>query len=332
MRLGPSARSLLLLGTAAFALVYSLAADWQRRLVVMPVSGDVLYAQDSDDDAGGQGKTFQRLRKTPQAATAEYGFVNFNRDALTIKFQMPRGAYERYVSDWGYRESDLADLSKWHDAARAAAYKTATAKHESQAQFNADLASLKAQYDQKVKDYIASKCFRFVNGNELEVDIPKVVSVNAPLVKPLAAAFDQIAVQRRYDSGNIIGAVSSLVQTAVVYKVPPSVINGVHNGGFWPPLQTILGGWGDCDTKTGTLASILRNWAQMRMVGLALPEHYLLAILRIPNKGDLFIEYQGLQYVVVEPAGPAWLAPGTVAEHTQNLLEASQGYRIEPFF
>ena len=110
------------------------------------------------------------------------------------------------------------------------------------------------------------------------------------------------------------------------------MISGIHNGGFWPPLQTILGGWGDCDTKTGTLASILRNWVQMRMVGLALPEHYLLAILRIPNKGDLFIEYQGLQYVVVEPAGPAWLAPGTVAEHTQNLLEASQGYRIEPFF
>jgi hypothetical protein len=263
---------------------------------------------------------------------ADYGFTNFNQDFLTIHFQMPRGAYESYVANWGYRQSDLSALKAWDVSARQAAFQSATKLRTPQAQFDQQIKAIDAQYDKKVADYMSSKFFRFHNGNEVEVDMPKIVRENGPLLKGLAAAFDQVAESRHYDSTNIIGAVASMVQTAILYKIPPPLVGETHTGGFWPPLQTILGGWGDCDTKTGALASILSNWGQMRMVGVALPEHYLLAVLRIPNKGDLFIEYQGLQYLLVEPAGPAWLAPGSVGTHTQDLLEATQGYRIEPFF
>ncbi|MBI3552768.1 MAG: hypothetical protein HY077_09630 [Elusimicrobia bacterium] len=325
-------RLLIGLWAASFATVCSVASRWQERMTVRPFGRDILYAQEADDGGGAQSKTFQRLRRTPQAATAEYGFINFNQDFLTMRFSVPRAAYEAYLSDWGYRDADLASLKSWNEAARQAAFKDASRLHKSQAQFDQDIAALKVQHDKKVNEYMAGKKFRFVNGNEVEVDMPKVVRDNQPLVKSMAAAFDQVAESRHYESGNIIGAVASMIQTSIIYKIPPPLVNGVHTGGFWPPLQTLLGGWGDCDTKTGALASILANWSQMRMVGLALPEHYLLGILRIPNKGDLFIEYQGLQYILVEPAGPAWLTPGVVGEHTQNLLEASQGYRIEPFF
>jgi hypothetical protein len=108
--------------------------------------------------------------------------------------------------------------------------------------------------------------------------------------------------------------------------------DGRHNGGLLQPATTMIKGWGDCDTKTALLASILANWPQMRMVGVAVPGHYLMGVLRIPEKGDAFVEHGGLQYVLIEPAGPAWLPPGRVADTTVALLESSEGYRIDPLF
>ena len=57
-----------------------------------------------------------------------------------------------------------------------------------------------------------------------------------------------------------------------------------------------------------------------------------MAIRRLPAKGDMFVRHKGLEYVLVEPAGPAWLEPGQVGTHTTELLRGSQGYQIEPFF
>lgn len=328
------------LWAASFGLVVHISSGVQERIAVRPVGNDVIYKQDDENDdqaqmqSSGKSKTYQRLRKASDFYIADYGFTNFNHDFLTIHYQIPSRPYEEYINSWGYSETYLNSLKTWSAQARNAALKTATARHETQAQFNQDLAAIQAQYDQKVKDYMASKSFRFLSGQEkeVEVDMPKVVRENSTFVKSLSLAFDQVSTQKRYDSGNLIGAVASMVQTAIIYWVMPPVVGAVHNGGFWPPLQTLMTGRGDCITKTGVLASVLANFPQMRMVGLALPGHYLMAILRIPNKGDLYVEYQGLQYVLVEPAGPAWLTPGSVGDHTQTLLEASSGYRIEPFF
>ena len=69
-----------------------------------------------------------------------------------------------------------------------------------------------------------------------------------------------------------------------------------------------------------------------KMVGIAVPGHYLMGILRIPAKRDVYVEYGGLRYVLIESAGPAWLPPGTVADHTMALLQGVDGFRIDPFF
>jgi hypothetical protein len=151
-------------------------------------------------------------------------------------------------------------------------------------------------------------------------------------LKPLALAFDRIAAEKSYDSESLVGAVTAMVQTALHYKIPPQLENGRHTGGILPPVMALVRGWGDCDTKTGLLASLLANWPRMRMVGISVPGHYLMGVLRIPGHGDAFIEYQGLQYVLIEPAGPAWLSPGTVGEDTMPMLQGAAGFKIEPFF
>ena len=57
-----------------------------------------------------------------------------------------------------------------------------------------------------------------------------------------------------------------------------------------------------------------------------------MGVLQIPDQGDVFIEYQGLKYVLVEPAGPAWLPPGRVGDETTAKLNAPDGYKIDAFF
>lgn len=328
----------------------ALCAREDARLVIAPVAGQALAAQDSDDEeepddgvdedapapapSAGRGgpRTYQRIRKTAAGRAASYGFQNFNRDRLEISFSMAEKDFQPYNRAFGYRKEDVNELREWRENAKQSAYKIAVKTGRSQAQLDSAVASIEREYDQKLREYLASKGFKLLKGNVVAVDMPALVKRNAPQIKPLALTFEKVAMTNRYRSPEIIGAALSFVQTALHYRQPDAVYKEKHTGGLLPPLTAALLGWGDCDTKTGLLGSLLANWAQMRMVGVSVPGHYLMGVLLIPEKGDLFLEYQGLQYVLVEPAGPAWLPPGRVADSTVAMLNGREGYKIEPFF
>lgn len=317
---------------AAAAALYAalLAAVWERpyrSLTLEPA------AQDSgDDEEEAESRSYQRIRSGGASVVAEYGFQNFNRDKLSVRFEVARKALNEYEATYGYSKADLDGIEAWHDAARQGAYQYAVKNNKGQKALDAAMANLKAERDKKVREYMSERGFKVLPGHVVRVDMPAVVRRNAPLLKPLSLSFDDIASKRRYDSESLIGAVTSMVQTALAYKIPPVLAGTKHTGGLLPPLKAVTAGWGDCDTKTALLASILANWPHMRIVGLAVPGHYLMAVLRIPGKGEMFVEYQGLQYVLIEPAGPAWLPPGSVGRDTVTMLNASEGYAIEPFF
>lgn len=299
-----------------------------------PLKEVALYSQASgESEPLAANQATQHLRGSPASLAATYAFKNFNQDNVAVSFELSRVAYAKQESSFGYYTKDLAAIDAWHNAGRQSAYRDALKNHKRQNQLDAALVALWKEHEQRVADYIASRGFRLLRGNIVAVDMPGLVKRSAPLLNPLARAFDAIAAERHYDSESLIGAATSLVQTALVYRVPPDVdLNGRHTGGILPPASALLKGWGDCDTKTVLLSSLLANWPHMRMVGIAVPEHYLLGILRIPNKGDAYVEHDGLQYILIEPAGPAWLPVGQVAESTLALLEGADGYRIDPFF
>lgn len=317
----------------------------EARLVIAPVDGQILFGQDSDDDdlptggeksggdsSGSGPKTFQRIQKIVGYRAASYGFQNFNKDKLEVSYQIPEKDFRAYNGSFGYTKEGLADVKSWRENASKSAFNLAVKQGKSQAQLNNAIASVDKEYDQRMKDYLSEHGFRMMKGNVVTVDMPGLVRKNAVLIKPLSLAFEKIAGTRKYRSGDIIGSVLSFAQTAMYYKQPDPVYKGTHTGGLLPPITAVLVGWGDCDTKTGLIGSILSNWAQMKMVGVSVPGHYLMGVLLIPDKGDLFLEYQGLQYVLIEPAGPAWLPPGQVGEETTLLLNGREGYKIEPFY
>lgn len=322
----------------AFAVALSLGSAWNRKLVLEPVHGQILAGQSSDDSgdaapASEDGpRVYQRIQKTAQARSAEYGFVNFNQERLSISYRISEADFKRYNAAYGYRPEDIEALKEWRDNATRSSYRLAVAEHKSQAQVDAAAAAIQKEYERKEHEYLSDRGFVLEKGGVTRIDMPGVVRRNGPQVKPLARVFERVADAHGYRSMDIIGAVLSFAQTAVKYRQPDDVYKGKHTGGILPPITTVVLGWGDCDTKTAMVSSILSNWAQMRMVGISVPGHYLMAVLQIPDKGDMFVEYKGLQYILLEPAGPAWLPPGKVADETVAQLNGSDGYKIYPFF
>ncbi len=324
-----------------------LAARWEALLAPPPGGGVLLRAQASDgeEDAEEEAEeeeytsretrteagTAQRTWRQGNSLNAEYRFVNFNKDRVTVSFSMKAPDYRRYLAGYGYTDADLAALKSWRESARQAAWQKGWAAGGKPAAERA-IAGVDTEYDTRLRGLLRSRGMAMRAGNIVECDVPLIVKRNVDLMRPLAAALDRTSSERSWSEEDLVGAALSLVQTAVRYKVPPSREGGLHTGGLLPPARTLLSGWGDCDTKSALLASVLGNWKGLRMVGIAVPGHYLMAIRRLPGKGDVFVRYEGLEYVLVEPAGPAWLEPGTVGAATTDLLAGAEGYRVEPFF
>jgi hypothetical protein len=306
-------------------------SSWRCERTLFPAPSGRHAQTVGEEDSGADARASRRLGQTPDSFFAEYGFQNFNQDRLRVRYQIPKKSFKDYCAGFWYSKADLDAIDQWHNNARQGAYKLALDTKRTQSQLDHAMANLKAEAARKRRDYLASKGFRILEGNVVTADVPAIVARSVAALKPVALALNSVSIKNGYDSETLVGAAVAMVQTALAYKIPPMLEEGKHTGGMLPPAMSMVRGWGDCDTKTGVLAAILSNWSNTRIVGVAVPEHYLMAIFRLPAKGDAFIEYKGLRYVLIEPAGPAWLPPGQVGVDTMPMLQASEGFRIEPF-
>jgi hypothetical protein len=320
-----------------------LGLEWEKKLIIPPEGRDLSRTQSSGETDEEEEENYaptetrtesgvsQKISRSGDIIVGRYSFINFNKDRLNVSFGMTAGEYKKYLAGYGYTDADMAALHDWHTKTRTEAWNQAVATGGKAAGERA-LAAADQDYDTKLRVMLRAKGFALRAGNTVECDVPVIVKRNIKTMQPLALALQKVSVDKNYGSEETTGAILSLVQTAIRYKIPPMVENGTHTGGLLPPAKTMLSGWGDCDTKTALVASILGNWNTARMVGIAVPGHYLMGIRHLPAKGDVFVRYEGLEYVLVEPAGPAWLEPGQVGTHTTELLAGSEGYQIEPFF
>ena len=327
---------LVLLG-GLLALTFRLAAEWENRLLVRP---DGIIGQRTQaageframrNNIPAEKGTSQKTWLAGGTYMARYNFISFNRDKLGVSFSMTAPEFSAYMAGYGYTDEEMSALKAWRDKAHPAAWEQGYRTGGRSAAEKA-IANVALDYDTKVRKLLLQRGFALRAGNVIECDMPRIIKRSAETLKPLALSFQELATENRYGAEETVGAVLSMVQTAIRYQIPPMMDGQKHIGGLLPPAKALLSGWGDCDTKTGVAAAILSNWSGMRMVGIAVPGHYLMAIRRIPGKGDMFVRHDGLEYVLVEPAGPAWLEPGSVGSATAALLENSAGYTVEPFF
>jgi hypothetical protein len=274
---------------------------------------------------------FQRIEEKNGQIVTEYGCRNFNNDPLTVGYTMSSKELASYKEGYGFSQGELDALNLWQKKALEDAYHYAVLNRLKQEDLNKMGGAIRADYHAKHRSLLVSRGFAVLPGNVLVADIPGIARRNVKELRPIALALESLAGKRGYDSSEIVGAALSLVQTAFLYENVPMLVNGRQTGGIYPPLETVAKGRGDCDTKSALLASILLNWGKMKLVGVGVPDHYLMAMLANPAKGDAFVEYQGLRYVLMEPAGPAWLPPGVVGPVTSAVLAAGTPMALEPF-
>ena len=276
-------------------------------------------------------ETYQRIREKDGVVSAEYGFKNYNNDSLSVQFSITARELASYRSGYGYLATELEELLQWQRDALKAAYQSSLQEDSPTREQLAKLyEDIKASYLTKFRMLLISRGFVVQPNNVLTIDMPSIVRRNIKHVRPLAAELERQGEAHGYRSESILSSALSLVQTALLYDEVPMEVDGRRIGGMYPPMDAIFKGKGDCDSKSALLASILLNWDQVKLIGVVTPTHYLIGILRNPVRGEAFVEYKGLRYVLLEPAGPAWLSPGTIGPETEALITAGREVRIEP--
>lgn len=322
------------LALCAITATVFMGADWEERLnsgstsIILRAARGEAFA--STAIAGVRPATSQKIRDINGIITAEYGFTNFNNDPLTIIFSIAARELAAYRLEYGYTTAERAAIDQWQKSSVDEVYQYAVRNRQSQEQLNRAGEKIAGEYRTRLANFYRTRGFTLLEGNLLVVDIPEIVRRNTRKTRSVALSLNAASERLGYDSDSIIAATLSFMQTAIKYENVPNEVKGRQTGGIYPPLETLALGKGDCDTKTALLASILLNWNRVRIVGVAVPGHYLMGILRNPAKGDAFVEYNGGRYVLIEPAGPGWLPPGTVDRKTMALINAADNIKIEP--
>lgn len=89
------------------------------------------------------------------------------------------------------------------------------------------------------------------------------------------------------------------------YGVPPDVIGNQFVGGLFVPPLSLQNGWGDCDSKSLLMATVLAHDSSFRnkMAMILVPGHALLGIEFQPQVYDEKYKYRNRTFVVAEPTG-----------------------------
>ncbi|MBI2069051.1 MAG: hypothetical protein HYT79_00470 [Elusimicrobia bacterium] len=338
----------------SFALETGLAWHWDSPAGRLR---ETLFADSGEADQEETAEPpYQRIRRNNSGFNLEFGFVSFDREPHSVRFQMDQRIVNQAITEFGYTDAGLEAVDTWleetqqqtnRDLKRDWVSGSVSAKNQAEldrkvAAVRAHNTNLETAQRRKIKDlqteyeerrvaYFQRQGFKLLPGNTVTVDIPALVRNNVRRLMPVAAQFDLIREKNNYGSEDLIGAVTAMIQTALEYKIPPAMEGSLHTGGVLTPIKALVSGWGDCDTKTALLASILLNWDAAKIVGVGLPGHYVMGFEGVPDRGDAYIEYRGTTYVLIEPAGPAWAHPGEVSEQTMTKLQLAQGVSIEPF-
>jgi hypothetical protein len=156
-------------------------------------------------------------------------------------------------------------------------------------------------------------------GTAIHLDYPVAARRYVAMLKPVAKALSMQG-PGTDDERSRVGRALNFVQS-IPYDdlIDPRTTGGIE---FAPPPAMFKINRGDCDSKTVALAAILRTMTPgRRIVFVTLPQHVALAIDLPPHEGDAAVMYDGRPWLMLEPTGPAVVAPGQVAPTTAWYIE-----------
>lgn len=245
--------------------------------------------------------------------TVDVAWRSYDGAALGMAFTLETGASTAAMAEFGYTTAEIQSLSNACSFERC----------------GQDVLNERTDAFYRSHGLVP---FRTGNSVSLTVDIPAEVHRNGARVRPVAIELSRLSKANAWGAEQQLGAIVAAVQSAMTYKKPPPSEGDRQILGFYPAPRALEVGSGDCDTKSALLAAIMSNFSASHMVGVHVPGHYLVGINRVPRAGEAFVQYRGEPYVLIEPAGPGLLPPGTITATTQAALNTLSGVRIDFLF
>lgn len=96
-----------------------------------------------------------------------------------------------------------------------------------------------------------------------------------------------------------------------------------NGAGYLAPTDVLISNHGDCDSKTVLTAALLRSLLpKLQMAIVYLPNHALLAANLPHFDTEHVINEGGIEYVLLEPTGPAVMRIGRLGEETERHINS----------
>ncbi len=172
-------------------------------------------------------------------------------------------------------------------------------------------ADLQRQFDERARRAATRGIILERSGEHfsLGVDYDWVVQQSRADLRQTAAELQRVARRYGYETHReLLGVMAAFVQ-GMTYAQPPAFrrdATGRRFGtcGITMPLETLYNGWGDCDSKSLLLASLLANIPGQRVIFLRGHHHLFVGVRGVARRGDHYIDVRGVQYILIETTAP----------------------------
>lgn len=180
--------------------------------------------------------------------------------------------------------------------------------------------------DQYLEDNYYSHFRSHLGQEAIKPDHLRYISENQANLLPIAqAVYDKLPTNS--ETRSYVNLVLSWVQSIPYNELKNRVTS--NGAGYLPPLSVVANNQGDCDSKTVLMASLIRSLLpDVKMTMVFLPNHALLGIVLPFRTSETTIDINGLDYLLMEPTGPAKIPLGEVADSTARDL-AGNMYSLE---
>lgn len=159
-------------------------------------------------------------------------------------------------------------------------------------------------------------------GRSLSFDYSKIVEESRPLIKPLWLQFKSLTGQYNLSARERVELIMRFLQD-VPYGIPPENYKGRYIAGLFPPMELLINTWGDCDSKSILMATLLSFDQELydKIAMILVPGHALLGLRLIPGPYERYIDYRGSRYIYAEPVGLARSPLGKTNSPYSNAID-----------
>lgn len=181
-------------------------------------------------------------------------------------------------------------------------------------------------FDQYLEEHYYSHFQSYIGQKGVKPDHLRYIKENKTVLLPIAqAVYDKLP--SNSETRAYVNLVLSWVQS-IPYNELENRISS-NGAGYLPPLSVVANNQGDCDSKTVLMASLIRSLLpDVSMTMIFLPGHALLGVVLPFRTNEQTLDVDGLEYLLLEPTGPAKLPLGEIANSSARAI-AGNMYSLE---